>query len=476
MKLQTRMIIIVTVFGLAVIILTNIALYQFMKAKDHQQILKNARNTSRLIKTGLLNTMIQSGDYGEINDVIKDMQNDLDFEFRMIRSKHVIKQHGVRRGEVPKDSLEKKALETGEVIESLDDESTLRIIYPFITDNRCGECHLGMDDKPVPVGVVNGAAVIRFDLSEQQRETTSIIRSVLAGMTGVGILFLAAFLVTINNAVTTPIRRIAHSFTKIQNEEYDIYLPKCNTVEIEIVASEVRKTAKLLEERMKERDLELEKEKNRSKEMESFVKSRAAALGLKTDMDVRDIIGRLSHAVDEAQKSKLLSLAFEYVDHKNSRMIIPSNPGLIPVVSAYFSSLVESNLTEAKRSTLELVLDEALANSIFHGNLEVSSEMKINDFDGFYELASQRQNEDQFKSRKVLIDYEYDQRRLKIIITDEGKGFDWRKWVAVTPEDFELPHGRGIKIMRAFASNLQFNEMGNQIILEFDFEKSNSKV
>jgi len=471
------MIIIVAVFGLAVIVLTNVVLYQFMKAKDHQQIIKNARNTSRLIKTGLLHTMILTGgDYNDIDNMINEMQHNFDFKFRMIRSQHVIKQHGIRRGEVPQDSLEEKVLRTGEVVESMDNESTLRIIYPFITDNRCGECHLGMDDKPVPAGVVNGAAVISFDLSEQLRETTTIIRSVLAGMTGVGILFLAVFLGIINSAVTTPIRRIAHSFTKIQNEEYDIYLPKCNTMEIEIVASEVRKTAKLLEERMKARDLELEKERDRSKEMEDFVKSRAVALGLETDMDVRDIIGRLSHAVDEAQKNKLLSLAFEYVDHKNSRMIIPSNPGLIPVVSAYFSSLVESNLTEAKRSTMELVLDEALANSIFHGNLEISSEIKTGDFDGFYELANQRQNEDQFKKRKVMIDYEYDQRRLKIIITDEGKGFDWRKWVAVTPVDHDLPHGRGIKIMRAFASDLQFNETGNQIILEFDFKNSKSKV
>lgn len=477
MKIQGKIAIIVAVFGFFIILIVNIFLYTFLRDKDLSEIKQNARQTALLIRSALLNTMIRTGDYDEIANVIGEMQKGHDFEFRMVRSEHVIKQHGVKRDETPKDDLERRVLKTGEIIENMDADSIFRIIFPFITDERCAKCHLGMDDQPVPPGIVNGAAVIRFDLSEQHKETYRIIIKLLFLMTILTILLFIAFSIVVNRAVTRPIKKIASAIAGLQNEQYDIDLPRYNTFEFWIMAREVKKTAMALAKRKRERDTAEEAERGRASEIEQFIRSRAPTLGLAADTGISDIVGRLSHAVDEAQKSKLISIAAKYVEREHTRLLLPSDPDLIPAVSVYLLSVVEANPESAKRVSVELAIDEALSNAIYHGNLEVPSHLKVEDFDKFYEIAFKRKYEEPYASRKVEVKYELDRKGLKVVVRDKGAGFDWRKSREKDGAGADdRPHGRGLIIMRAFSSQMDFNEAGNEVTLIFDFNGDNSSA
>jgi anti-sigma regulatory factor (Ser/Thr protein kinase)/HAMP domain-containing protein len=472
MKLQWKMALIVAGFGLFAVFSANAILYQFLIAHDLTEIKKNARQTANLIRIAILNTMVRTGDYDEIASIINEMRKSHDFEFGMIRSEHVIKQHGVKRDEIPKDEHEQKALSTGEIVEIMDSKSILRIIYPFLTDQSCGGCHIGLNGEPVPSGIVNGAAVIRFDISKLQADTDKIIFNLMISMSIISGLFFTFFLLVVNRTVSAPMTRIAEAITGLKDENYDVDLPEYSTTEIEIMARDVESTAHDLAEKKRKRDSEIEAASERTIEIERFIRSRAEALGLEDDTELTSIVGRLSTVVDEAQKGKLSAKVSKYIVSEQSRLKLPSDPDLIPAVSIHLLSLVEANPEAAKTVAVELAIDEALSNAIYHGNLEVPSRLKTDDFEKFYELADERMHQEPYSSRTVNVQYKLDGHGLEVTIEDQGQGFDWRKLTQSSEGDTERPHGRGLTMMQEFASRVEFNEKGNRVSLFFDFDSS----
>ena len=472
MKLQWKIVLSVLLVGLVTAVFVNTLLYNHLYYKNLSDAKKDARQTASLIRTALLNVMIStSGDYQEISRVIKDIQNEHFMTFRMVKSEHVKKQHGARPGEDAQDNMEKQALNSGKIIESMDGNFQLKIIYPFVTDERCGQCHMDMDDKPVGIGVVNGAAVLGFDLSPQMEESRSIIFFTLGVLSLGAFLFLIIILFVINRTFTRPVMIIAEAIRSLKNEKFDIILPDVDTQEIQIMADVVRDAAEDLSRRLDEREKIISKERSRAMEIEKFVRGRASSLGLDVESEIPEIMGRLTTAVDEVKKKNLLNRAFSYVDEERSVITLPSDPDLIPAISAYLSSLVEASIGPAKAGSLELTLDEALSNAVYHGNLEVPSQIKSEDFAGFYELARKRQRELPFAKRKVLVNFNYNRDLLVVRVCDEGAGFDWKKYMTVSVDGSDLPHGRGLILMQALSSRIEFNELGNEVTLSFNIDQ-----
>lgn len=91
---------------------------------------------------------------------------------------------------------------------------------------------------------------------------------------------------------------------------------------------------------------------------------------------------------------------------------------------------------------VKLALEEALVNAIKHGN-----------------------GMDPSKSVKIACDINGD--RVQIIIEDEGEGFDPGDVPDPTEDDnLEKPSGRGLMLMRAFMTRIEYNEKGNRVLLE----------
>jgi serine/threonine-protein kinase RsbW len=90
---------------------------------------------------------------------------------------------------------------------------------------------------------------------------------------------------------------------------------------------------------------------------------------------------------------------------------------------------------------IHLVIREGLTNAVRHGN--VGDPGKIVRF----ELS--------------IINKEM----IKMMIEDEGKGFDWRGQRNKILED-DQEHGRGIIIMGTYFSSCSYNEKGNILFLE----------
>jgi anti-sigma regulatory factor (Ser/Thr protein kinase) len=73
----------------------------------------------------------------------------------------------------------------------------------------------------------------------------------------------------------------------------------------------------------------------------------------------------------------------------------------------------------------------------------------------------------------VRVFYSYNKKSVAFVIKDEGAGFDWRKTIAQEC-DTEACHGRGLLLIQALATQISFNEKGDEVTLTFDLENSGS--
>ncbi len=145
--------------------------------------------------------------------------------------------------------------------------------------------------------------------------------------------------------------------------------------------------------------------------------------------------------------------------------VIPARPDRISRARAIAGGFVQRslNLPEYDLLKLELVLEEALANAVYHGSLQIDSEQRTDPI-AFAQLIDQRTTTPPYCDRKVRIDLAINDLELRIVVADEGPGFDQQETQARLENDEVVrSSGRGLMLMQAFADSLTFNESGNEV-------------
>lgn len=89
---------------------------------------------------------------------------------------------------------------------------------------------------------------------------------------------------------------------------------------------------------------------------------------------------------------------------------------------------------------LVFVFREALNNAVIHGNK---------------------------KDRSLQVDcsLRLDQDTLTITVTDQGKGFDWRRQMIKNPVSTSTTSGRGLDSIEGYGFAMRFNDAGNTLYL-----------
>ncbi len=111
-----------------------------------------------------------------------------------------------------------------------------------------------------------------------------------------------------------------------------------------------------------------------------------------------------------------------------------------------------------------VALHEALTNAIYHGNLELDSELRQVDETVFYDLAEQRRHEEPYASRRVVVHAIASRDEIRYQIQDEGPGFNVHH--VADPTDIEnlmRIGGRGLLLIRSFMDQVTHNAKGNEI-------------
>ena len=149
---------------------------------------------------------------------------------------------------------------------------------------------------------------------------------------------------------------------------------------------------------------------------------------------------------------------------------LPSRPHWIEETVEYLcrKAILCGACQETRSRKLMVALQEALVNSVVHGNLELSSELKERGDSSFAKALAERAADPRLAQRNVDIVVDYDGQRCRWLITDEGKGFDVEEVLRrLESDDSELllASGRGILLMRSFLDEVKYEEAGRRLIL-----------
>jgi len=122
--------------------------------------------------------------------------------------------------------------------------------------------------------------------------------------------------------------------------------------------------------------------------------------------------------------------------------------------------------SDKDRLQIGMALDEAMANAMYHGNLEVDSDLKQHEEDEFYILVDQRRTQSPYQERRVRISAYFSPKEIRISIADQGPGFDPSKIDDPRKkENLEKLSGRGLLLIRSFMDSVWHNGTGNKITM-----------
>jgi len=102
------------------------------------------------------------------------------------------------------------------------------------------------------------------------------------------------------------------------------------------------------------------------------------------------------------------------------------------------------NYPEASVFAIRLAYEEAVLNGLRHGHKDLPG-------------------------TPVRVWWSVNERMLKLQVADQGPGFKQDALPDPTsPERLELPHGRGVMLIRCYMTRVSYNESGNEVTMEYD--------
>jgi CheY-like chemotaxis protein len=172
----------------------------------------------------------------------------------------------------------------------------------------------------------------------------------------------------------------------------------------------------------------------------------------------------LSLAAVDRHRQRVL----EALERRESRFSLENDPTLImPLIHMLQEDLGGMGVCDATaRMRVGVALQEALANALYHGNLEVSSDLRQDDEREFFKLANLRRDLEPYRDRRIHVEAKLDRGEATYIIEDEGLGFDTSSLDRpIDPEDLMRIGGRGMLLIRTFMDEVSHNAVGNRITL-----------
>ena len=182
-----------------------------------------------------------------------------------------------------------------------------------------------------------------------------------------------------------------------------------------------------------------------------------------------ELLGTIDSVLAVANAHQNRSRIMECVTQWHNEFVLENDRSLISPLVRYFQESTQRMglLCEPGEETrLGIALEEALLNSMYHGNLEVSSELREEDDTRFYDLVEQRRNEAPYSDRRIRVTTKFCREKAVFVISDEGPGFD----VSCVPDptdsnNVERVCGRGMLLMRTFMDEVSYNSAGNEVTL-----------
>ncbi len=158
----------------------------------------------------------------------------------------------------------------------------------------------------------------------------------------------------------------------------------------------------------------------------------------------------------------------ECLTHTEMRFELDNDTTLVPALLGHLDqqagAMQRSDWTERMR--VGVALHEALVNAIYHGNLEVSSDLRQEDEKHFYRLVEERRRQSPYRDRRVHVRATLGRNEAVYVVEDQGPGFDPGKLPdPADPANLDRIGGRGLILIRTFMDRVEHNASGNRITM-----------
>ncbi len=176
---------------------------------------------------------------------------------------------------------------------------------------------------------------------------------------------------------------------------------------------------------------------------------------------VEDVL-RLSTA--ERGQQRLMAC----VKRIESEFAIDNDPALIPPLIGHVCENLRrlKCCAENERLRVTVALSEALLNAMYHGNLEVGSELREQDEKAYRQLLEERRRSAPYNDRRIHVLAFESPAEARYVVRDEGNGFDSSRLPDPTdPSNLEKVSGRGLLLIRTFMDEVRHNDKGNEIVM-----------
>lgn len=182
----------------------------------------------------------------------------------------------------------------------------------------------------------------------------------------------------------------------------------------------------------------------------------------------QDLMEIVQQVIDSSDENRLQSRLMHRLSRNEFSFVLNNDLTLVHSLVKYLQHTLRCVrlADEVDRLRVGIAVEEALLNALYHGNLEVSSELKERDPNLFEETARERSTEEPYRNRRIFIDAVVSRDQARFVIRDEGPGFNPKDLPDPTDlSNLEKPSGRGILLMRSFMDEIHFNDKGNQVTL-----------
>ncbi len=188
---------------------------------------------------------------------------------------------------------------------------------------------------------------------------------------------------------------------------------------------------------------------------------------IRKPFDINDVASSVRSILRRKHEKKLAASFGQFIEYDRTRFRVPVDGTIInPLTYKLTKDLSGAGICNATTSeNIGLALREAISNAMYHGNLEISSDVRAEGgIRAFNEEIEKRREDEYYKNRRVTISYELNPSYVEYIIEDEGPGFNYHVLPDPRdPENFFKDSGRGLLIIRIHMDEVDWNEKGNVI-------------
>jgi len=191
---------------------------------------------------------------------------------------------------------------------------------------------------------------------------------------------------------------------------------------------------------------------------------------IRKPFDINEIASTVRSILKSKHEKKIFDDFAKFTEYNKVIYKIPVDSKLVnPISYKLTSDLISAGIcNNTTAENIAQALNEAISNAMYHGNLEISSE--IRDEGGIKEFNREieaRISSGKYSNRFVTIYYELTKDYVNFTVKDDGKGFNYKDLPdPKDPENFFKNSGRGLLIIRIHMDEVEWNEKGNQISMK----------